>query len=87
MPLGLTVSKGDLIPRQRSLGILLDYSRGLADQTTFKMHLRLTTTLTRARLESLCEEEASSALSSMEKLKDVVSRYGGKGGRIIQHKT
>lgn len=84
MPPALIVPKTDLIPRQRSSGLLLDSLRGLAEQTTFKLHLP-TTTLPKAQLESLCNAAFRGALSSMEKLKDVASLYGGKGGKIIQH--
>ncbi|KAI7773016.1 hypothetical protein LA080_012493 [Diaporthe eres] len=84
MPPALIVPKGDLTPKQRSSGLLLDCLRGLAEQTTFKLHLP-TTALSKVQLESLCKAASSGALSSMEKLKDVASLYGGKGGRIIQH--
>lgn len=80
----LVVPKGDLTPKQKSSGLLLDSLRGLAEQTTFKLQLP-TTSLAKAQLGSLCKAASSGALSSMEKLKDVASLYGGKGGRIIQH--
>lgn len=86
MPPALIVPKGDLTPRQRSSGTLLDSLRSLAEQTTFKLLLP-TTTLSKAQLESLCKAASSGALSSMEKLKDVASLYGGKGGRVIQHES
>lgn len=84
MPPALIVPKGDLTPKQRSSGLLLDSLRGLAEQTSFRLHLP-TTALSKAQLESLCKAASCGALSSMEKLKDVASLYGGKGGRIIQH--
>lgn len=84
MPPALVVPKGDLTPKQRSAGLMLDSLRGLAKQIAFKVELP-TTTLAKAQLESLCKAASSGALSSMEKLKDVASLYGGKGGRIIQH--
>lgn len=86
VPPALIVPKGDLTPRQRSSGTLLDSLRNLAEQTTFNIHVP-TTTLSKAQLEALCKAASSGALSSMEKLKDVASLYGGKGGRIIQHES
>lgn len=83
-PPALIVPTTDLVPRQKSSGLLLDSLRALAEQTTFKLHLP-TTTLPKAQLESLCKKASCGALSSMGKLKDVASLYGGKGGRIIQH--
>ncbi|KAG6363990.1 hypothetical protein INS49_009093 [Diaporthe citri] len=79
----VVVPKGDLKPKQRSSGLLLDSLRGLAEQTSFRLHLP-TTALSKAQLESLCKAASSGALPSMEKLKDVASPYGGRGGRIIQ---
>ncbi|KAK7735434.1 hypothetical protein SLS63_003904 [Diaporthe eres] len=84
MPPALVVPKGDLTPKQRSSGLLLDCLRGLAKQTSFRLHLP-TTALSKVQVESLCKAASSGALSSMEKLKDVASLYGGKGGSVIQH--
>lgn len=83
-PPSLIVPKGDLTPKNKNSGVLLDSLHALAKHTSFSVHLPCST-LAKPRLVSFCEALSSGGARSSPKFLDVASLYGGKGGRIVNY--
>ncbi|KAJ4420543.1 hypothetical protein N0V82_004316 [Gnomoniopsis sp. IMI 355080] len=80
----LIVPQGDLTPKHKHSRLVMDSLRGLAKKITFCVDLP-SSTLSKARLVSLCESVSSGNVRSTPRFMDIASLYGGKGGRIIEH--
>lgn len=80
----LIVPQGDLTPKHKHSRLVMDSLRSLAQKTTFCVDLP-SSTLSKARLVSLCNSVSSGSLRSTPRFMDIASLYGGKGGRIIKH--
>lgn len=83
-PPSLVVPKGDLTPKNKNSGAVLDSLQALAKQTCFSVHIPCAT-LAKLRLVSFCEAVSSSGVRSSPKFLDVASLYGGKGARVIEY--
>jgi hypothetical protein len=83
-PPALVVPNGDCTARQRSTGVVLDSLRSLAKELDFTIYLPAAEA-SRIGLEALCQAASSGRLRSIDRLYDVASLYGGKGGHVIQH--
>lgn len=80
----LIVPKGNLTPRNKNSGVLLDSLQALAKQTCFSVHIPCAT-LVKSRLVSFCEALSSGGVRSSPKFQDIASLYGGKGARVIEY--
>lgn len=83
-PPALIVPQGDLTPKHKKSRVVMDSLQALTKQINFCLDVP-TTAASKARLTSLCMAVSSGSLQSTPKFKDIVSLYGGKGGRIIEH--
>lgn len=82
----LIVPQGDLTPKHKNSRLVLDSLQALLRQTSFSVDLP-SSTVSKARLVSLCESVSSGNLRSTPRFTDVASLYGGKGGRVIEHES
>lgn len=76
-------SPENITPKNKTSGELLRHLRSLARQTKFTVHLPAKV-VTKARLQSLCEEASGHGLKSIAWQADMTCLYGGKGGRLIE---
>ncbi|KAK3309372.1 uncharacterized protein B0T15DRAFT_506162 [Chaetomium strumarium] len=83
-PPALVVPKGDCTPRQRTTGEILNSLQSLAKEVVFTVYLPAAEA-SQAGLEALCQVASSGRLRSIDRLYEVTSLYGGKGGHVIQH--
>lgn len=82
-PPALIVPPGDLTPKHKNSRLVMDSLQALIKQTKFSVALP-TSTVSKARLVSLCESVSSGSLRSTPRFTDIASLYGGKGGRTIE---
>lgn len=82
-PPSMIVPNGDLTPKQKASGIVMDSFRTLARLTSFVVYTAAST-LAKCQLVWLCEATSSGRLRSTPKFLDVPSLYGGKGGKVIE---
>lgn len=80
----LVVPQGDLTPKHKTSRLVMDSLQALSGKTTFCVELP-TSTLSKAKLVSLCESVSAGNLRSTARFMDIASLYGGKGGRLIEH--
>lgn len=80
----LIVPHGDLTPKHKKSRVVMDSLQALTKQTDFCLDLPASAA-PKARLASLCVAVSSGNLRSTPRFTDIVSLYGGKGGRIIEH--
>lgn len=83
-PPALIVPQGDLTPKHKKSRVVMDSLQALNKQVNFCLDVP-TTAASKARLMSLCVAVSSGKVHSTPKFTDIVSLYGGKGGRILEH--